>query len=260
MSICVDDMNEIVLRAASIVLENGGETYRTEDTVVYIAKSLGAVSASAFVTPTVIMFSWVDNENHHHATFKRITKRVVNLRKVAQVNDLSRRLMKRGRTSNSKQVENLLNRIEKAPEYSKTTIIIAAAVSSFMFSFMFGGNWKDGVAALCIGFILRVVVIWQQKLFLNSFITSLISGGIISVLSELVYFTHFINSPVIITTAVLMQVVPGLAIVNAIRDIIAGDLVSGNARIVEAFMIAAGLSIGSVLGLFCFSGVTGLVG
>ena len=50
-----------------------------------------------------------------------------------------------------------------------------------------------------------------------------------------------------------MQVVPGIAIVNAIRDIIAGDLVAGTARLVEAFMIAAGLSIGSVFGLLIFT-------
>ena len=54
-----------------------------------------------------------------------------------------------------------------------------------------------------------------------------------------------------------MQVVPGLAIVNAIRDIIAGDLVSGAARTLEAFMVAAGLSAGSVLGLLVFSRLTG---
>ena len=46
--------------------------------------------------------------------------------------------------------------------------------------------------------------------------------------------------------ATLMQVVPGLAIVNGIRDLISGDLVSGTARIIDAFMIAAGLSTGAV--------------
>ena len=56
-------------------------------------------------------------------------------------------------------------------------------------------------------------------------------------------------------TSVLMQVVPGLAIVNAIRDMIAGDLVAGNARLIEAFMIAAGLSVGAVTGMLLFGGL-----
>jgi len=51
-----------------------------------------------------------------------------------------------------------------------------------------------------------------------------------------------------------MQVVPGLALVNAIRDLIAGDLLSGNARLVEAVMIAIGLSVGAVSGPLLFGG------
>ena len=47
-----------------------------------------------------------------------------------------------------------------------------------------------------------------------------------------------------------MQVVPGLAFVNGIRDVISGDLVSGGARLLEALMIATALSIGSCFGVF----------
>ena len=42
-----------------------------------------------------------------------------------------------------------------------------------------------------------------------------------------------------------MLLVPGLAITNAIRDTIAGDLVSGLARAIEAFLVAIGIAIGS---------------
>ena len=53
-------------------------------------------------------------------------------------------------------------------------------------------------------------------------------------------------STFVVMIATLMQVVPGLAIVNGIRDLISGDLVSGTARIMDAFMTAAGLSTGAV--------------
>ena len=41
MITCVD-MIKIALRSGCIVLENGGETYRTEETIVHVAKALGA--------------------------------------------------------------------------------------------------------------------------------------------------------------------------------------------------------------------------
>ena len=72
---------------------------------------------------------------------------------------------------------------------------------------------------------------------------------------EIFFVLHIVPVSMEIMTAALMQVVPGLAIVNAIRDLISGDLMSGTARLVEAFMIAAGLSIGSIFGVLVFSHV-----
>ena len=44
---------------------------------------------------------------------------------------------------------------------------------------------------------------------------------------------------------VIMLLVPGVAITNAIRDTIGGDLVAGVARGADAFMSAAAISIGA---------------
>ncbi len=43
----------------------------------------------------------------------------------------------------------------------------------------------------------------------------------------------------------IMLLVPGLSIVNAIRDTMSGDLVSGTARAVEAIFIAVAIATGS---------------
>jgi uncharacterized membrane protein YjjP (DUF1212 family) len=42
----------------------------------------------------------------------------------------------------------------------------------------------------------------------------------------------------------LMPLVPGVAIVNSIRDIISGDFVSGTSRLTEAILIAVALALG----------------
>ena len=47
-----------------------------------------------------------------------------------------------------------------------------------------------------------------------------------------------------------MPLVPGVALTNAIRDILQGDYISSCARIIEAFMIAASVAIGVGAGIF----------
>lgn len=253
MEIKCEDMMEIAIGAGSIVLENGGETYRTEETVNQIAKALGAKTVSSFVTPTVIQFSYTDENNHYHSAIRRITKRGTNLKKIAQVNELSRRISRRQKLSNPRQIENLLNKINKTTSYSNFIMIFMAALSSFFFALMFGGSIIEGFAAFFVGLFLRIFLIFIEKYNLGVFFNSLSAGAITSVFTDLLFILGFISQTEIVLISVLMQVVPGLAIVNAIRDIIAGDLVAGNARIVEAFMIAAALSVGSVFGFLVFT-------
>ena len=47
-----------------------------------------------------------------------------------------------------------------------------------------------------------------------------------------------------------MPLVPGLAITNAIRDIIAGDYLSGGARLFDAVVVALATGAGSVMYIF----------
>ena len=252
MGIKCEDMIDIAIRAGTIVLENGGETYRTEATVNKIAAALGAKTASSFVTPTVIQFSYTDDNDHYHSAIRRIKKRGVNLDKISLIDELTRRIERKKKTYNPRVIESLLSRIENAPVYKTPFVLVAAALSSFCFAFMFGGTLQEASAAFVVGFVLRLFLLHAQKRQFGGFSTSLFSGAITSVLTEIAYLCGFIPATEITLISVLMQVVPGLAIVNAIRDIIEGDLVSGAARLLDAFMVAAGLSVGAVSGLFLF--------
>ncbi|MCR5124219.1 MAG: threonine/serine exporter family protein [Treponema sp.] len=248
----VQDIQDIAVTAGEIVLENGGETYRAEDTVVHIATALGAKDASAFITPTVVMFSCVDDEGTHHTAMRRITKRGTNMLKLSQMNELSHRLVNRGKTSNPEQVRTLLRRVIDAKEYSSAFLVLMGALSSACFTFMIEGTLFDGIASFIIGAITRIMMIFFSSILngKNSFLFSLISGAFISVSSDLFGMLPLGIKPSLVLGGSIMQVVPGLAFVNGVRDVISGDLVSGGARLLEALMIATGLSIGSVAGLF----------
>ena len=247
-----DDIQDIAITAGEIVLENGGETYRAEDTVVHIATALGAKQASAFVTPTVVIFSCVDADGVHHTVMRRIFRRNTNMLKLTQINDLSRRLVKRGKTSNPKQVRTLLRRIIDAKEYPAPFIVLMGALSSMFFTFMLEGSILDGTASFIIGAAMRGMLIFFEGAIAerSTFLISLVSGAVISVLSAAAGFLPLGVEPQLVLGGSIMQVVPGLALVNGIRDIIAGDFISGGARMLDALTVALGLSVGSALGVF----------
>ena len=52
-----------------------------------------------------------------------------------------------------------------------------------------------------------------------------------------------------------MSLVPGVAITNSIRDVIAGDLMAGMMKAVEALLIALALALGTGMALIAMGGI-----
>ena len=247
-------MQDIAVGAGALVLENGGETYRAEDTIVHVAAALGAARPSAFVTPTVIMFSYVDEAGGHHTYMRRIFRRGTHLNRLSQINALSRRLDLHGREVNPKLLENLLRRIETSACHPRPLVVLAAGCSSLFFTLLFCGSAADALYAFAAGVVLRLLLLALEKTSAgqNGFMLSLLSGACAAATSECGALLPWHIVPATVLMGTIMQVVPGLALVNGIRDIISGDFVSGGARLLDACMIAAGLSVGAVTGMLLF--------
>jgi uncharacterized membrane protein YjjP (DUF1212 family) len=252
-----DEILDIALESGRMILENGGETYRTEETMISIASSLGAETASAFVTPTVVMLTCLDAESNSRTRIHRVQTRTINLGKIARLNALSRRLVSRGKRSNLSQVDAILKRIDGGPLHHPLGVIGATAIASFCFSLLFRGSLAEASLSFVIGAAMRAVLFWVAPFGLSSFIVTVIGGLVISLMSGTAVATGLAASTGNISISVLMSLVPGVAIVNAIRDIIAGDLVAGSARLLDAFVIAAALSLGAAFGLIIFPAAPG---
>ena len=50
-------------------------------------------------------------------------------------------------------------------------------------------------------------------------------------------------------TFFLMNLVPGIALTNAMREIMAGDIISGLSRTADAILVASAIALGTVVGL-----------
>jgi len=229
--------------AGRIILENGGETYRVEETICRICSAFDIKEADSFVTPTGIMISITDDSGHTASLIKRINSRSVNLEKISKVNDLSRKIMTKTLTLD--YVENELNKIDSIKHYSENIQILSAASVAGFFTLLFGGSLKDFFVALIIGACIKTLSVILNKIQINQFFIN-ITGGALAAISALTCVSLNLaeHSDKIIIGSIML-LVPGLAITNAIRDTIEGDLVSGVSRAVEALFIAGAIAVGT---------------
>ncbi len=235
---------EVATYAGRIILENGGETYRVEDTVCRICEAYG-FEAQCFATITGIISSVKNKDGIPVSLTERITTRTTNLDKIHKINAVAREIS----NFSTDELMALFRRIDNGSIYSEIKVFIAHCLGAASFAGMFGGTPRDFMGAFIIGGLIYFLKALSEKMELNPYLMYSAGGCLASVSAILFSRIDLITSVDTTTIGSIMLLVPGMAITNAIRDIIAGDLVAGMARGAEALIIATCLATGSGIAL-----------
>ncbi|CAI6081575.1 threonine/serine exporter family protein [Cohnella sp. JJ-181] len=243
-SVRCKEIVEICVLAGKIMLENGGETYRVEDTMMRIATAYGAEGPQSFVMPTGIMFAIEGTESATRLV--RISRRSTNLSKVTEVNDISRRIA--GGHLQPAEARALLKGVECGePVYPLRIQLLLAALASGCFLILYEGTWSDMPAAMLCGGTGFWLLGWMTRLSSIRLFGELIAALAVGLLSYLAVRLGVGQQHSTIMIASVMPLVPGLLITNAVRDLMAGHLVSGISKGAEAFLTA--FAIGAGIGI-----------
>ncbi len=250
----INNILQVSAYAGKIMLESGAEAYRVEETMNRICNSFGIEVANSYATPTVIIAS-VSYNGEIKSLVVRISNRSVDLQRIHKVNDLARNILNNKLTV--KELNYKLKEIEEEKRYSNKTTVIFSAIGAFGFVFLFGGSFRDAVAAFLIGIVVKYFAIKGENIGLNSFFITSICAGILAFLAIISIKGGLAIDIDKVIIGSIMLLVPGLAITNAIRDTVAGDLVSGLARGAEAFLTAIAVAIGTGVVLSFWIGTFG---
>ncbi|MFD1385891.1 threonine/serine exporter family protein [Oceanobacillus oncorhynchi subsp. oncorhynchi] len=241
-------VEKICLLAGKIMLASGAETYRVEDTMDRIAQSYGVENPQSYATLTGLHFSLDYTESSY---FLRITKRATDLHKIDDVNQLSREIV--AHQLPLETAYHKLKTLEKnVPTFSLSFQVLAATLVSGCFSLMFGGTWADFLPACLAGSIGYSTMILFDKMIEIRFLAEFIGSSFIGLTAATCFLLGLGGSLEMIIIGAVMPLVPGLPITNAIRDLMAGHLVSGVSKGIESLLtaVAIGAGIAMVYGFF----------
>ncbi len=237
-----DAVLRVAAEAGRIVLEAGGETYRAEDLIGALASALGALNIESFATPTGLMVSCEDQYGRHRSLIRRIRKRQMNLDKIARVNALAREAV--AGSVGLDEADRRLCEIDVLGDYAAPIPALGAGLVTGFFCLLFGGSWNDAIVAGLIGLSMGRITSWFAQMRLSGFFINIAGGSFAALVALAAVSAGAASHLDTVIIGAIMLLVPGVMIVNAIRDTIAGDLVAGVARGAEAFISAAGISIG----------------
>ncbi|MBM7662357.1 uncharacterized membrane protein YjjP (DUF1212 family) [Bacillus mesophilus] len=242
------DIIDVCLLAGKIMLQSGAETYRVEDTMERIAVSYGIHHSESYVTPTGIIFSTGGPEI---TKLVRIMSRTTDLYKVTVVNSISRRISNGELSLDDahEQLQEVESSKEAFPLYLQ---VLAAAIASGCFLIMFLGGWNDFIPACIAGGVGFIVSSYINRVIEIKFFAEFSASLTIGLLALLFVVTGIGHELDKIIIGSVMPLVPGLLITNAVRDLMAGHLVSGISKGAEAFLTATAIGGGISMVILLF--------
>lgn len=242
---------EFASLAGEILLENGAETSRVEDTINRICIKAGFKETEVIVFPTGMIIN-AKHEGEGFTKAKRILSRDINLKMVSCINDISRKFSN-GQISLAEGIRAAREAHEMKGKAHFWGILLAGASASAAATLLLGGSKEDVLPAFIATAIVRFVMgitAYNLAYVLQIYVAGFLAG-VIGVFFVRLGFGLDLGK---IIVGALLPLVPGVSLTNAVRDFISGDLLSGTLRMVEAFLVSAALAGGVGLALALYAG------
>ena len=222
---------------------SGAETFRIEECVVRIFRAYG-ITAEAFAIPNCLHVSIETADGTPMTRMRRIGQHGNDLDSVERFSNLSRRIC--ADTPSPEIALKWLNETKSTlRKYPLSLHILGHFLGAFGFAFLFGGNIIDALCAGFCGIVIAFVNLLMDRYNANLFFKTISASFIMALAAYIIDHFHICTHVDSVIIGALMILVPGLLFTNAMRDIIYGDTNSGINRIVQVFLIAAAIALGT---------------
>ncbi len=235
-----------LLDIGALLLDCGAEVSRVEDTLCRLGNAYGANRTDAFVIPSMISISVAFSGETLTETRRIHSNGSTDFFRLEKLNSLSREYC-----SQPLETEVLEERIKKiaAGRKPKIVLYLGSFLAAGSFCLFFGGSLRDCLAAalfaLPICFVQEYLGRTQLKQVAFNLTISLFTGLCVGALTLFLPSLHMDK----ILIGDIMLLIPGLAMTNALRNMLVGDTISGVVRLAETLIWAAALAGGFMVAM-----------
>ena len=220
-----DALLNLAMEIGCQLMRSGAEIYRVEESVYRLLQAYGGEDAQVFAIPSCLIVSLMAEDGRPVTRMRRISAHGTDLELLESCNALCRQLCR-----TVPPLDEARAMVDRLPascrRHRPATVLLGYGIAPAFFCPLFGGGFWDSLSAFFCGLVVGTCL-----------------------LSLLLVRAGLGNNVDLVTIGVLMLLVPGVALTNAMREIVAGDTYSGLSRTAEAILIATGIALGAAVGL-----------
>ena len=247
-----------ILMVAYDLLVSGSEVGRTEKQIARMCYAYGMAEVEVFIITSAIVVSVIDSDGCHYTQMKRISRYHTNFYQIDLLEQLSNHICKHAPSKEEilRYREEIYEAVEREHSWKGSFVNYGTfCFISMIFTCFFGGTIQDGIASFLCGIFIQLALNFLESTVSNRFFINIIASAVGGFIAWLTYQIGLANEVDKVIIGNIMLLIPGLATVNALKDLISGEMITGLLRFSDALIQAIAIAIGFALILLPIMGV-----
>lgn len=248
-----DKLVQSILDIGEEMVTCGAEVSRVEDSIMRMCHSYGAQRVNVFIITSNIQLTLEAPDGRIITQIRRMVRYSANFDRLDYLNNLSRYIC--ANNPDVDEIQAKLTEILNRPKQSRFLSFLSLILVSSGFTVFFGGNFMDAVASAIMGITIGAMDIIlstrERNQIVYNFMSSVVAGLVAIVL---VKFKIGVHADLIMIGGIML-LIPGIAMTNAIRDMLIGDIASGMLRLCNALLVSTAIACGFAFSIIILGGI-----
>lgn len=238
--------NEKVLSLAldlgKSMVQCGAEINRVEETVRRVCFAYGMSRTEVFSIISMVYATVIDKHGNTQTQMRRIYSYAPNFDRLEKLNALSRKICATVPDIDIAAQELKAIFVKKKP--FRPTVCLGYVIAAMGFTVFFGGTLLDAVASAPIALVIYLMNAYIKATGVNRLFFTALSSFLAGIMALLFVRLGFGQNANMIMIGDVMLLIPGLMLVNSVREMLCGDIMSGLLRLLESVIIAMAIACG----------------
>ena len=247
-----DKILQGILDIGEEMIISGAEVSRVEDSIYRMCESYGCDRINVFIITSNIQVTMESPDGRILTHIRRIVRFDVNFDRLDYLNDLSRRVC--AETPDHQAIQVLLEEVLDRPRQPVSIKFIGSILAASGFVVFFGGTWLDAIAGAVMAVIIVALEMFLAEREKNQIVYHFAVSAVAGLAALSMVRIGLGDNADLIMIGGIMLLIPGIAMTNAVRDMLIGDIAAGLLRLVNSLLVAAAIACGFALSIILLGG------
>ena len=248
----IDYILEFCVNLSRNMIMSGANLERIHTAAETVCRAYGLRDVSIFLLSTHMTISAYDDEGNYSSRQISIPPAGIHLERLRSLSQLSYKVAEI--TPNPKTLPQMLERANNVGDYSEYMILAGKICAMLCLGFIFGATLWDAVPIVFVTVLIHFLMSTLEKSGLDRMLVNSLTMWTASSLALMFIYSGFDGNFAVIMITVSMLVIPGIPLVNAMRNLLCGNEINGILQMLKISVETMALALG-IYGAFMMFGI-----